>query len=125
MNREEKAWRSLCGGKPAPKPVPATEPVIRPEPPDPHPERLTDPRWQRMPWRSGGALARLRREGKLDEQKLAAHFLACDRRSHSGPTDNATHTGLATSVGTPGYHPRSTPNPPQSLGSQPQATAIG
>jgi len=130
MTREEKAWRSLCGGKPAPRskpdPAPAPTPVTRPEPYELHPERLTDPRWQMRPWRKGGRLAFLKRYGMLDEAKLQAHYDLVNRQAmissdrtkapregtETGSRVGAAISGLAPRVGTAVY--RSTPNRPVS-----------
>jgi hypothetical protein len=100
-------------------------PMFRPEVPLLHPERNTDPLWQRKPWRKGGVVEMLRRSGKLDQAKLDAHFAACERRGVPGPTDTAVRASLATGVGTPDQRVRSTPNPPPSLGSHPQADTLG
>ena len=86
MTREERAWRSLCGGKPAPKAQPrpsrppATDPWIT------HPERLTDPWWQMRRYRKGGKLAFLRAYGLLDQAKLDAHYALVESQARASTT---------------------------------------
>lgn len=116
MTREERAWRKLCGGKPAPvRAAPAPEPTLL------HPERLEDPRWQMHPWLKGGRLEFWRRNGWLLESRIKAHFEACERRSHTGTTGTAINTGLAPGVGNSAHHTAYSRTPPPPLDSQPQA----
>ena len=126
MTREEKAWRSLCGGKPAPRPKPAPAPAPFREEVLLHQERLTDPRWQMRPWRKGGRLAFLKRYGMLDEAKLQAHYDLVNRQAMissdctKAPREG-TETGSRVGVAISGLAPRvgtaaccSTPNRPVS-----------
>lgn len=87
--QEARNWKRLCWGKNPPRPRPDPLPVFTVDPPLMHPERLTDPRWQRKKFKMTGYANFLRRNGLLIESRLADHYrnLSPVNREQLDPSD--------------------------------------